>query len=151
MIANNQSTLQTKTSVEAMNKPSPIIKFKRTVGVSDLATMSSTVTAVSFVSCRSKEWVEIGKLLATLPQLKTLSAEHCDFEDILCMYICVSEWLTSVCMGELCVSQKTAASPTKESNSYLNFSNSLNCVSAAPRKRPTATTTLSLSVGLNYA
>jgi hypothetical protein len=148
MIADNQSTVSTKQSVEAVNIPLPIVEFRdRRVASSDMATMSLTVTHVSFISCRSKEWLGIGQRLTTLPRLKTLSVEHCDCEDSLCESICGSESLVSVRMGKLCVTQKTAASQTKESNNYLTFSSSLNCVSAAPRKRLTATTTLSPSMG----
>jgi hypothetical protein len=78
-----------------------LMEFRdRAITVSDLASVSSTVTAVSFVGCRSKEWRQIGETLAALPQLKTLSAEHCDFEDSLCAGVCGSEWLTSVRMGK---------------------------------------------------
>jgi hypothetical protein len=123
MIADNQSTVSTKPSVETVNQPSPIVEFRdQIVGVSDLATISSTVTDISFVSCHSQEWVEIGHRIATLPQLKALSAENCDSEDSLCVSIGDSKSLTSVRMGKLCVTQKTAASPTKESKNYFKFS-----------------------------
>jgi hypothetical protein len=123
MIVDNQFTAQIKPSVEAVNKLSPVIEFRdQTVAVSYLANISSIVTEVSFVNCRSKEWVEIGQLLMTLPQLKTLSVEHCDSIDSLCMSICASKSLTNVRMGKLSVIQKTAAYPTKESNIYFKFS-----------------------------
>jgi hypothetical protein len=154
MIADNQfilyiSTIMgTKPSVEAVSIQSPIVEFRhRTVGVSDLAIISSIVTDVSFVKCRSKEWIEIGQQLATLPQLNTLSVDHCDSEDSLCGSICGSKSLRSVRMGKLCVIEKTAADLTKEYNNYAEFSSWLNCVSAAPLERPTATTTLSLLMG----
>jgi hypothetical protein len=68
MIVDSQPTLDTKPSVEAVNTPSPIIEFRdQTVAVSDLATIFSMATDVSFVNCCSKEWMEIGKQLATLP------------------------------------------------------------------------------------
>jgi hypothetical protein len=123
MGANNQPTLNTQPSVEAANKPWPTVKFRYlTVAVSDLATISSIVTDVSFVSCCSKEWVEIGERLATLPQLKTLSVQECDSEDSLCVSICGSKSLTNVRMGELYVIQKTVVCPTKESNTYFKLS-----------------------------
>jgi hypothetical protein len=109
----------TKSSVEAVNQSSTIVEFRdRTVGVSDLATISSTVTDVSFINCCSKKWFKIGRQLATLPQLKTLSAEHCDSEDSLCVSISESRSLMSLRMGKLHITQRTAASPTKESNNY---------------------------------
>jgi hypothetical protein len=49
-----------------MWKPSSIEFRDCTVAVSDLADISSAVTAISFVSCHSKEWVEIGQRLVTL-------------------------------------------------------------------------------------
>jgi hypothetical protein len=129
MIADNQlilcisNIMGTKPSFEAVNKPSPIVEFgDRRVGVSDLAIISSIVTDVSFASCRSKEWVKIGQRLATLPQLTTLSAEHCDTEDSLCVSICDSKSLKSVRMGKLGVIQKTAVCLTKESNNYAELS-----------------------------
>jgi hypothetical protein len=143
MILENSSTVEIKPSFEA-NASSPIIRFRyRIVTISDLAVISSVVTNVSFVSCHSKEWVEIGKRLATFPKLKTLSAEHCDSGDSLCMNICGSKSLTNVRMGWLYITQKTAAYPTMESITYAEFSSWPNFISAALRKRPTATTTLS--------
>jgi hypothetical protein len=39
----------------------PSIEFRDcTVSISDLIAISSEVTAVSFLNCYSKEWVEIG-------------------------------------------------------------------------------------------
>jgi hypothetical protein len=112
--------VETKPSVEAVNQQLLIVEFRdRTVGISDLATISSMVTDISFISCHSKEWREVGKRLATLSQLKTLSVEHCNSKDSLCVSICDSKTLASVRMGELCVTQKTAVSPTKESENYL--------------------------------
>jgi hypothetical protein len=122
MIANNQPIVYVKLPIEAMNQPLTIVEFRdQKVDVSDLATVSSIVTDVSFVSCCSKEWIKIGWQLATLPQLKTLLLEHSDSKDSLCMSICGSKSLTSVRMGDLCATQKTVASPTKESNNYLRF------------------------------
>jgi hypothetical protein len=141
--------MQTKPSVEVVNTPSVMVKcIYRTIGVSDLASMSPVVTDVSFVKCYSKEWMEIGKRLATSPQLKILSAEHCDSEDSLCVGICGSKSLVSLRMGKLLVTQRTAASLTKEFNNCAKSSNWWNCVSAAPRKRPIVISTLSLLTGL---
>jgi hypothetical protein len=78
-----------------------LMEFRnRAITVSDLAYVSSTIITVSFIGCHSKEWRQIGERLATLPQLKTLSAEHCDSEDSLCAGVCGSKWLTSVRMGK---------------------------------------------------
>jgi hypothetical protein len=141
----NIKTLWTKPSVTEVEKPLSTVEFRdRTVALSDLAAVSPTVTTVSFVGCRSKEWLQIGQRLETLPQLKTLSAEHCDSEDTLCEGIHGSKWLTNVRMGRRCVTQTTAASPTKESNNCAEYSSWSNCVSAALQRRPTATTTRSL-------
>jgi hypothetical protein len=107
-----------------MNKPLPSVEFRdQTVDVFDLATISSIVTDISFVNCYSKEWIEIGKLLAIMPQLNTLSVEHCDSEDSLCVSICGSKSLTSVSMGKLFATQKAATSPTKGSNNYFKLRN----------------------------
>jgi hypothetical protein len=58
----------TAVDVPLVEMPSPTVEFRdRTVAVSDLAVVSLTSTAVSFVCCRSKEWIEIGKRLAKLP------------------------------------------------------------------------------------
>jgi hypothetical protein len=123
MIINNHSTVKIKPSVEAVNQPSTILEFRnRTLDVSDLTTIISIITDISFISCCSKEWVEIGKRIATLPQLKTLTTDNCDSEDSLCVSICNSKSLTSIRMGNICVTQRTAAFPTKESNNYLKFS-----------------------------
>jgi hypothetical protein len=103
-----------------VNKLSPIVEFKdRIVDVYDLATIYLIATDVSFIRCRSNDWAEIGKGLAIFPQLDILSVEHCDSEDSLCVDLCNSKSLTSVRMGELCVTQKTAVSPIKESNIYF--------------------------------
>jgi hypothetical protein len=78
----------------------PTVEFRdRTVATSDLAAISPTTNSVSFVSCRSKEWTEIGKKLATVPTLTTLTVEHCDSEDSLCIGVCSSKSLTSVRMS----------------------------------------------------
>jgi hypothetical protein len=54
-------------SVKAVEKASSTVEFRdRTVAVSDMAAVSSTVTVVSFVGCRSKEWIQVGQRLATL-------------------------------------------------------------------------------------
>jgi hypothetical protein len=88
----------------------------RTVVASDLAGISSTVTTISFVDYRSKEWVKIGERLAALQQLKIMSAERCDPEDNLCAGICGSKSLTRLRMGKWYVTQRTAMSPIKEFN-----------------------------------
>jgi hypothetical protein len=93
--------LWTKSSIQTVKKPSSTGEFRdRTVTASDLADVSSTVTIVSFIGCRSKEWIEISQRLATLTQLKTLSVEHCDSEDNLCVDVCSSKSLASLCMGK---------------------------------------------------
>jgi hypothetical protein len=152
MMADNQNTMYPKLSFEAVNNTSPIVEFRdRTVGIPELATISSIVTNassslvtdVSFVRCRSYEWIKISKRLVRLPQLITLLVEHCDSEDSLCVSICDSKSL-SVRMGRLCVIHKNAVSPAKESNYSLIFSSWLNCVSAVPRKGLTIVTPLSL-------
>jgi hypothetical protein len=62
---------------------SSTVEFRdSTIAVSDLATVSSTVTNISFVGYSSKEWAEIGQRLATVSQLKTVSAKRCDSEDV---------------------------------------------------------------------
>jgi hypothetical protein len=66
-----------KINIEAMWRPSPIIEFKdQIVTFFDLALIYPSFTSVSFIACKSKEWVEIGQRLAILSQLKMLSIEH---------------------------------------------------------------------------
>jgi hypothetical protein len=56
MIADDQSTVHTQPSVEAVDQIQPIVEFRdQTVALSDLASISSTVTDVSFINCYSKE------------------------------------------------------------------------------------------------
>jgi hypothetical protein len=91
----------TKSSIKVVEKPSPTAEFTNgTIAACDLAAISSTITTVSFIGCRSKEWLEIGQRLATLPQLNTLSAEHCDSENSLCVGISESKSLTSLRMSK---------------------------------------------------
>jgi hypothetical protein len=92
-----------------------------TVTVSDLIAVSLTIIAVSFVGCRSKEWIEIGKRLLTLPKPKTLPVEQCDSEDGLYAGICGSKSLVSLRMCNWHIAQRTAAFPTKESNNCVKF------------------------------
>jgi hypothetical protein len=57
-----------KPSVKEVQKSSSTVEFRDcTVAVSDLADISSALTAISFVDCHSKEWVEIGQRLVALP------------------------------------------------------------------------------------
>jgi hypothetical protein len=64
----SSATKVEKHSVKTVETSSSTLEFRDcTVAVSDLAAMSSTVTTVSFVGCRSKEWIEVGQRLATLP------------------------------------------------------------------------------------
>jgi hypothetical protein len=64
-----------RTNIETVWRINPSVEFRdRTVTVFDLMIVSSTVTAISFIGCQSKEWVEIGHRLAAMPQLKELSA-----------------------------------------------------------------------------
>jgi hypothetical protein len=70
------------------------------LAISDLTVAYSMTTIVNFINCRSKEWTEIGKTLATLPTLTTLTVEHCDSEDSLCTDICSSKSLMSVRMSK---------------------------------------------------
>jgi hypothetical protein len=57
-----------KPLVKEVQKSSSTVEFRDcTVAVSDLADISSVVTAISFMGCHSKEWVEIGQRLVTLP------------------------------------------------------------------------------------
>jgi hypothetical protein len=64
-IRNSIEGFWTKSSMKVVWKPS--VEFTDcTVAASDLADVSSAVIAVSFVGCRSKEWVEIGEQLVTL-------------------------------------------------------------------------------------
>jgi hypothetical protein len=96
-----------------MWKPSLTLEFRdRTVTASDLTGISITATTVSFVGCRSKEWMEIGQRLSTLSQIETLSIERCDSEDGICASICNSKSLTSVRVGKWCVTQRNAVYPT---------------------------------------
>jgi hypothetical protein len=98
-----QNMADIRMNIEALWTKSSIliVKFKdRTVTASDLADISSIVTIVSFIGCRSKEWIEIGHRLARLTQLKTLSLEHGDSEDNLCASICRSKSLVSLRMGK---------------------------------------------------
>jgi hypothetical protein len=90
---------QSQPSVQTVSGPT--VEFRdRTVAASDLVAVSSTTNSVSFVSCRSKEWTEIGKKLATLPTLTTLAVEHCDSEDNFCVGVCDSKSLASVRMSK---------------------------------------------------
>jgi hypothetical protein len=91
----------------------------RTIAISDLTAVSSATTIVNFINCRSKEWTDIGKRLAALPQLSTLTVENCDSEDNLCTGVSDSKSLANVCMSNAYVIQRTAASPTKESNNCV--------------------------------
>jgi hypothetical protein len=119
----NQRMVDVNTSLEAVWKPSSIGEFKnRTITVLDLAVVTSIVNTVSFIGCRSKEWLEIGQRLATMQELKILSVEHCDSENNLCTGISSSKSLAIVHMGRLLVTQRTAASPTKESNNCAKCS-----------------------------
>jgi hypothetical protein len=125
--------METKPSVKAVNQLSQIVEFKdRTVSVSDLATISSIVTDVSFIRCRSKEWMEIGKRLALLPQLHLVSTEHCDCEDSLCVSIYDSKSLMSLRMGKIYMFLRELSRLRQRSPTTM------------PQKRPTAIVTLSL-------
>jgi hypothetical protein len=71
MIELRQRMADIKISIETIWKP--FMEFRNcSLLASDLVTISSTITAVSFVGCRSEEWAKIGMRLATLKQLKTL-------------------------------------------------------------------------------
>jgi hypothetical protein len=100
-----------------------IVFRDRTIAICDLTAISSTTTIVDIVNCRSKEWTDIGEILATLPQITTLTVEHCDSEDSLCTGISRSKSLRNLCMSNVCVIQRTATSPTKESNSCAKWNN----------------------------
>jgi hypothetical protein len=90
-----------KPSINTVEKSSPTVEVRNhTVTVSDLASVSSTVIAVCFIGCRSKEWRQVGERLATLPTIITLTVEHCDSEDSLCTGICSSKSLASVRMSK---------------------------------------------------
>jgi len=96
---------QSRPSVQTVSGPT--VEFRdRTVATSDLVAISPTTHSVSFVNCRSKEWTDIGKQLVTLPTLTTLTVEHCDSEDSLCIGVCSSKSLTSVRMINCRVSDK---------------------------------------------
>jgi hypothetical protein len=101
-----QRMTEIKTSIETVWTKSQTVsdttvEFRdRTVATSDLTSVSSTITTVSFIGCHSKEWAEIGKRLATLSQLTTLTVEHCDSEDSLCEGVYSSKSLASVRMSK---------------------------------------------------
>jgi hypothetical protein len=63
-----------RNNIEAMWKPLASVEFKnQTVTASDLASLPLMITSISFVNCRSNEWIEICQKIAVLQQLKTLS------------------------------------------------------------------------------
>jgi hypothetical protein len=71
-----------------------------TVSVSDAAAITQSATTVSFVGCRSKEWTEIGKRLAALPRVISLTVNKCDSADDLCADIRGSKLLQNIRMGK---------------------------------------------------
>jgi hypothetical protein len=94
------------------------MKFSdKVIDVPDL-TLIGSATAVSFVGCRSKEWTQIGKRLATLPRFFTLIVENCDSADSLCAGVCSAKSLESIRIGTSTVTQNVAASATKASENY---------------------------------
>jgi hypothetical protein len=101
----------------------------KVVSVSDVMLIDST-TAVSFISCRSKEWREIGKRLAALPRLNTLTAENCDSADNLCIGISGSKSLENIRICKPTVTQNVVASATMASNNYAKCDSSQKCALA---------------------
>jgi len=78
------------------NEPRPVsnAEFRdKTISSGDLSALSADTQKVSFVSCRSEQWNEIGRLLAGLPVLTAVSAEECDSGDALCAGLGASQSL----------------------------------------------------------
>ena len=63
---------------------------------------------MSFKNCKSKEWKQVGELLASLPELSAVDVEQCDSSDQLCIAISASKNLRKLRMGKLKVTQRTA-------------------------------------------
>ena len=72
----------------------------RQVSVKDVTGLASTTAGVSFKDCKSKEWLEIGKHLSTIPSLITFSAEGCDSGDGLCAGVSNSKSLRELRLGK---------------------------------------------------
>ena len=70
------------------------------ISVKDVTGLASTTASVSFENCKSKEWLEIGKHLATIPSLLKLSAEGCDSGDGLCAGVSSSKSVREVRFGK---------------------------------------------------
>ena len=74
--------------------------INRQVSVKDVAELASTTTSVSFKDCKSKEWLEIGKHLSTIPSIRNISAEGCDSADGLCAGVSNSKSLKELRLGK---------------------------------------------------
>ena len=85
------------------------MEFKdRTISREDLAAIARDAASVSFKNCKSKEWKQVGELLASLPELSAVDVEQCDSSDQLCIAISASKNLRKLRMGKLKVTQRTA-------------------------------------------
>jgi hypothetical protein len=99
-----------------------VVNFNnKTISISDLSLVDDP-TAVSLFGYRSKEWIHIGKRLAALPRLTTLTADNCDSSDSLCAGISTSKTLQSIRMGMSAVTQNVVASITTVSNNCAECS-----------------------------
>ena len=78
----------------------PIDFVNRQVSVTDVTGLAATTASITFVDCRSKEWAEIGKHLATIPSLLAISAEGGDSGDGLCTGVSNSQSIREVRFGK---------------------------------------------------
>ena len=77
------------------------MEFKdRSISREDLAAISRDAASVSFKNCKSKEWKQVGELLASLPELSAVDVEECDSSDQLCAAVSASKNLQKLKMGK---------------------------------------------------
>ncbi len=70
------------------------------LAVADIEAISRETTSVSFKNCKSKEWKQVGELLASLPELSAVDVEECDSSDQLCVAVSTSKNLQKLKMGK---------------------------------------------------
>lgn len=73
--------LKSKWQTKAEDKAASTRFTNRTLAVSDILGLPPTSSSISFLGCRSKEWQQIGKLLALIPGLLSIDVVECDSAD----------------------------------------------------------------------
>ena len=91
-----------------INHQQPVIFNSQCITVETLLTAHQHATSITLELCTSTSWYNIGKALASLKRLQTLTLVHCNIDDVICQELPKSKSLLQLRSGTYCSMQTIA-------------------------------------------